>query len=103
MIWAVLGLFISHGIYFVENYLLGGEYKKKDLQKLMHQPYRRIIVMHLAILTAGFLVMKLDSPLPLMIILIVLKIFFDLRLHNKSHRSEEKTTAAGSKISGSDG
>ena len=103
MIWAVLGLFISHGISFVENYLLGGEYKKKDLQKLMHQPYQRIVVMHLAILTAGIFVMKLDSPLPLMIILIVLKIFFDLLLHNKSHRSGEKATAAEEKISGSHG
>ena len=93
MIWAVLGLSVSHGISFVENYLLGGEYKKKDLQKLMHQPYQRIVVMHLAILATGIFVMKLDSPLPLMIILIALKIFFDLRLHIKSHRPEQKAAA----------
>ena len=93
MIWAVLGLFVSHGISFVENYLLGGEYKKKDLQKLMRQPYQRIVVMHLAILTTGIFVMKLDSPLPLMIILVVLKVFFDLRLHIKSHSPEQKVAA----------
>ena len=85
MIWAVLGLTISHGVSFVENYILGQEYKNSSLKKLMHQPYQRIIVMHIAILFGGILVMQLNSPLPLMIILVLLKIFFDLRLHKKTH------------------
>ncbi len=98
MIWAVSGLFISHGVSFVENYILGGEYKRSSLKKLMHQPYQRIIVMHIAILLGGVIVMQLDSPLPLMIILILLKIFFDLRLHKKSHaekqqKNKEKTSS----------
>ena len=87
MIWAVLGLAISHGISFAENYILGGEYRKSSLKKLMHQPYQRIIVMHLAILLGGILVMELNSPLPLLIILIGLKIALDLHLHRKSHKS----------------
>jgi len=100
MIWAVLGLFVSHGISFVENYLLSGEYKKKDLQKLMHQPYQRIVVMHITILAGGIFVMKLNSPLPLMIILIILKIFFDLYLHKKSHNPKQKAKPTGKKDSG---
>ena len=87
MIWAVIGLTISHGISFAENYILGGEYKTSTLKKLMHQPYQRIIVMHLAILAGGVLVMELNSPLPLLIILIGLKIAVDVYLHNKSHRT----------------
>jgi len=102
MIWAVLGLFISHGISFVENYLLGGEYKKKDLRKLMHLPYQRIVVMHIAILASGIFVMQLDSPLPLMIILISLKILFDLYLHKKSHNPEQKA-GPSMKISSTNG
>ena len=86
MIWAVIGLAISHGVSFVENYLLGGEYKRTSLRKLMRQPYQRIVVMHIAILAGGIFVMKLNSPMPLMIILVLLKIFFDLHLHTKSHR-----------------
>ena len=87
MIWAVIGLTISHGISFAENYILGGEYKTSTLKKLMHQPYQRIIVMHLAILAGGVLVLELNSPLPLLIILIGLKIAVDVYLHNKSHRT----------------
>jgi hypothetical protein len=52
----------------------------------MHQPYQRIVVMHIAIIVGGIFVMQLDSPLPLLIILILLKIFFDLYFHKKSHR-----------------
>ncbi len=92
MIWAVLGLAISHGISFAENYILGGEYRKSSLKKLMHQPYQRIIVMHLAILLGGILVMELNSPLPLLIILIGLKIALDLQLHLKSHKSITQKT-----------
>lgn len=86
MIWAVLGLFISHGVSFIENYILGKEYETGTMQKLMHQPYQRIIIMHIAIIAGGIFIMKLNSPMPLMIILILLKIFFDLYLHKKSHR-----------------
>ena len=90
MIWAVIGLTISHGVSFVENYLLGQEYKTSSLKKLMHQPYQRIIVMHIAILAGGVFVMTLDSPLPLLIILVLMKILVDLHLHKKSHTCQTK-------------
>jgi hypothetical protein len=86
MIWALLGLFISHGVSFVENYILGGEYYRATVKQLMHQPYQRIVAMHIAIIAAGVFVMKLNSPMPLLIILILLKIGIDLFLHNNSHK-----------------
>ncbi len=95
MIWAVIGLTISHGISFVENYILGQEYKTSSLKKLMHQPYQRIIIMHIAILAGGIFVMQLDSPLPLMIILVLLKITVDLYLHKKSHEVKPQKTKKG--------
>jgi len=92
MIWAVIGLAISHGISFVENYILGGEYKKSSLGDLMQQPYQRIMVMHIAILAGGIFVLKLNSPLPLMIILVLMKILVDLYLHKKSHKKKPAKT-----------
>jgi hypothetical protein len=92
MIWAVIGLTVSHGVSFVENYILGGEYRKSSLKKLMHQPYQRILVMHIAIIVGGIFVLQLNSPLPLMIILVFIKIGVDLYLHKKSHRVKTQNT-----------
>ena len=58
----------------------------------MHQPYQRIIAMHIAIIAGGIFVMKLNSPMPLLIILIVLKILVDLYLHKKSHKVKTQKT-----------
>jgi hypothetical protein len=93
MIWALLGLFISHGVSFVENFILGGEYRNSTIKELMHQPYQRIMVMHIAIITAGVFVMKFNSPMPMLIILIFLKIVFDIFLHRRLHRKAKKKAA----------
>jgi hypothetical protein len=79
--WAILGLAVSHGVSFVTNYIRGGEYQRVGLQQLMQQPYGRIMVMHFAILFGGFLVMALHSPTPALLLLVALKIAFDLGSH----------------------
>lgn len=79
--WAILGLAISRGISFVTNYLVSGEYKRASLQQLMQQPYGRVVVLHVAILGGGFLVMALHSPELGLLLLVALKIAFDLRGH----------------------
>jgi len=94
MVWALLGLFISHGVSFVENFILRGEYRRSTIKDLMHQPYQRIVVMHIAIIAAGIFVMKFNSPMPMLVILILLKIIFDLFLHRKSHKQKTKKKAA---------
>ena len=79
--WAILGLAISRGISFVTNYLVSGEYKRASLQQLMAQPYGRIVVLHIAILGGGFLMLALHSPEVGLLLLVALKIAFDLRGH----------------------
>lgn len=79
--WAVLGLAVSRAISFSTNYIGGGEYKRANLQQLMSQPYARIIVLHLAVLGGGFLMMTLRSPTAGLLLLVALKIVFDLRGH----------------------
>ena len=60
--YALLALFISHGVSFVTNYLLKGEYKKEKVNSLMGRPYARIVVLHVAIIFGGFLTMALNLP-----------------------------------------
>jgi uncharacterized protein DUF6498 len=75
----VLGLLLSHGVSFVGNYLIGGEYRRASLQRLMSQPYVRVMVMHVVILFGGWLVILMHSPVPALAMLVLLKTAVDLR------------------------
>ena len=82
-----VALVVSHGVSFVLIYLGQREYAHTTVQELMTQPYRRIAVLHVAIIAGGFLVARLGSPLGLLAALVALKIGMDIMLHNRSHRS----------------
>jgi hypothetical protein len=83
---AVLALFASHGVSFVVNYLVHGEYTKTVPGKLMHQPYSRVVIMHVAILAGGFVSMLMGSPVGVLIILILVKTLIDIKLHLLEHK-----------------
>ncbi len=82
---AVVALFLSHGVSFVQNYLIGGEYKNIKGDQLMSAPYGRIMVMHIAILFGAFISMAIGSPAGILILLIALKTVVDIKLHLKQH------------------
>ncbi len=79
-------LFLSHGVSFVRNYLVAGEYKTSKPKDLMGQPYSRVVIMHIAILAGGFLSFSIGSPAGVLIVLIVLKTIIDVKLHLRQHR-----------------
>ena len=82
----ILSLFASHGVSFVYNYFIKGEYAHAKLNKLMSQPYSRIFVMHITILGGGFGLMILGSPLALLLVLVVLKTVIDVKMHLLEHK-----------------
>ncbi|MBN2211733.1 MAG: hypothetical protein JW709_10100 [Sedimentisphaerales bacterium] len=92
--WPILGLILSHGVSFVQNYLGKKEYAKLTLNELMGQPYKRIVILHVAIIAGGFAVMALDAPLGLLCILILLKIGLDIHLHHREHQHAAKKTTS---------
>lgn len=95
LVWPVLGLLLSHGISFVQNYLGKKEYLDLTISVLMGQPYKRIMVMHVAVLAGGILIMALHSPLPLLLVLVGLKVFLDIHLHLKERRQRQSVSEAG--------
>jgi hypothetical protein len=94
MKFAVLALFASHGVSFVQNYLLKGEYLTAKPQQLMGQPYARVVVLHIALLAGGFLTMALHSPVPLLFVLVVGKIILDIKLHLREHQKAKPVLTA---------
>jgi len=90
---AVLLLFVSHGVSFVYNYLIKGEYANAKAKKLMCQPYARVFVMHITILGGGFGLTILGSPVALLIVLVVLKTIIDVNLHLREHKKARKAGA----------
>ena len=82
---ALAALFISHAYSFYTNFLGRREYKEKTVNDQMSEPYGRIMFMHLVLIIGGGLTMALGSPVPVLLIMIALKIFFDVKAHLKQH------------------
>ena len=82
---AIFSLFISHGISFFTNFIGRREYLGTKLKQQMAEPYKRIIVMHLAVIAGGFLTLALRTPEAALLLLIALKTGADLRAHLREH------------------
>ena len=84
--WALAGLAASHVFSFVWNYLVKGEFRRASLTELMQRPYKRILILHLTIILGGGIAQVLGSPVWALLLLIALKIYFDLKAHITEHR-----------------
>jgi hypothetical protein len=93
MRYAMGALFVSHGVSFVYNYLMKGEYARVKPDRLMGSPYARIVIMHIAVLFGAFLTMALGSPVGILIILVGLKTSLDVIFHLRQHRKHQLSGA----------
>jgi uncharacterized protein DUF6498 len=87
---ALLALFVSHGVSFAVNFLGRREHDGSRIMELMNAPYRRVMVMQLALIAGGGILMALGTPLPALVLLVALKIATDLR----GHRNERMRPGA---------
>ncbi len=85
-LFAFAALAVSHGVSLVLNYFRGGEFRDSSVRDLMTAPYKRIVVLHIAIIAGGFGVAALGSPWPLLLLLVALKLGLDVWLHRREHR-----------------
>jgi hypothetical protein len=95
LLWAALALLISHGASFLLLFIGQQEYRRVTVRQLMTAPYRRIALLHIAIIAGGFLVKQLGSPLGLLLALVALKIGMDIMLHIRSHKAAADPVQAG--------
>ena len=83
--FSLLSLFLSHLYSFKTNFIGKGEYLDRDPQTQMFIPYGRVVVMHLVVLFGGIMLTKFGSPMPALLLLIVLKTGIDLIAHKLEH------------------
>ncbi|MEX1000536.1 MAG: DUF6498-containing protein [Crocinitomicaceae bacterium] len=86
IIASVISLFISHGISFFSNYIGKKEYLTTTAQEQMMSPYKRIVLVHIFIMSSGFLFMQAGGSFFSLILFFALKTIIDLRQHFKEHQ-----------------
>ena len=99
-IWfALLSVVISHGVTFVWNFLLGGEYKNVPLWDLVRQPYSRVLVLHLVVFLTALALSRGHTPLYGLVLLVGLKTVADLISHQAERRrfAESRGRVSGSR------
>ena len=79
-------MFISHGVSFFKNFIERKEYTRLTTQELMFQPYKRIVLMHVVILIGGSATFILGEPIFSLVVLIILKLGLDIKMHSKEHK-----------------
>ncbi|MBN1251727.1 MAG: hypothetical protein JXR51_04480 [Bacteroidales bacterium] len=82
---AVLLIIFSHSVSFYKNYIKNKEFLLYNIGELMFLPYKRIIIQQITVIGGAFIILLLKAPIGFLIIFIVLKIYFDMRAHFKSH------------------
>ena len=84
---AAIGLFISHGVSFVFNFIRRGEQLRTTAMELMFAPYGRVVILHVTILFGAFAVALFGARLLPLVILVALKTVVDLGFHLREHRA----------------
>lgn len=91
-VWTgIAGLFISHGVSFVINFLPESRELNSTAErtaavgKQMAAPYGRIILMHMTLLIGAFAVTLLGAPAAVLVLLVVFKLIADVAAHAKEH------------------
>ena len=78
---------LSHGVSFLKNYIQREEYRTMTIEKVMRQPYNRILVMHITLVGGGFVVSKMGESQALLAAMVLLKIGLDAHQHLREHRA----------------
>ena len=77
----LVALVLSHGASFVLNFLVGGERLTTTSEAEMGKPYGRVVLLHVVIFAAGFLMLATNGPVWALAVFVVLKTAIDLGVH----------------------
>lgn len=93
LFWSLLGLTLSHVVSMIVNFFGKGEYKTRSPKAQMFVPYSRIVVLHIVIIFSGALAVAMGQGVATLLLLVGLKIVFDLAAHIVEHAKAQSLTA----------
>lgn len=67
------------------NFIGQHEFQARDSKEQMAEPYKRIVFMHLVLIFGGGLSLVLGNSTPVLLAVIAVKIWVDVRAHIKEH------------------
>jgi hypothetical protein len=85
IVWAVLGLIVSHAVSHRINYIGRKEYQHLSIDDLIYQPFPRVVAMHATLFLGGLLVVYTESASAFLGTFVVIKIIFDVFAHLREH------------------
>lgn len=88
----LLSLVVYHAVSYRVNYVGQGEYRRTGPVTLMVDPYRRLFVLHLAVLLGGIAISRFGAPVGALAVLILMKTTLDLWSHRTEHPRERGRT-----------
>ncbi len=93
LFWSLLGLTLSHIVSMFVNFLGRGEYKTRSPNAQMFLPYSRIVLLHIVIIFSGALAVAMGQGMATLLLLVGLKIVFDLAAHIVEHAKAQSLIA----------
>lgn len=85
---SIAALALSHGVSFVTHALRRGEPERRSPSEVMKDPYRRVLLMHLAVFLGAALVALAGASLAFAVSLVLLKTLADVGAHARAHQFE---------------
>ncbi len=96
VVFAALVMLASHGVSFVVNWIIGGEYRTSSAAAEMGAPYARVVILHLTIILGAFAVALIGQPIGALVVMVVLKMGVDLAAHlGERARADQRARQAG--------
>lgn len=76
--WAILAIVLHHLIFLIVDYFGKAQYRHITVTEQMHEPYGRIMVLHITIVASGYVLMQLGVPSVGLVLLVLFKTLVDL-------------------------
>jgi len=89
---AILAIIAMHAVSFVQ-WAFATREQPTPLKDLMSAPYGRIVVLHITLIAGGFLIMSLHAPVLGVLLLLALKLGYDLITLRRSPQKQEEHEA----------